>query len=87
MAQQGVKYHNLFEYLNSKAKNGDIGEGMTEIKETDYRDALNVLEEENMISLVGHKRMPTIRFVAEWSPFLLSINARKSSTPLLYMHR
>ena len=65
MAQQGVKYHNLFEYLNSKAKNNEIGEGVTEIKETDYRQALNVLEEENMISLVGHKRMPTIRFVAE----------------------
>jgi len=39
VAQSGVKYHNLFDYLNSKASSGEIGEAK-EIKETDYRDAL-----------------------------------------------
>jgi len=60
----GVKYQNLFDYLNSKAKEGLIGD-QTEIKEAEFRDALLQLEEENVISMIGHKRMPTIRFVTE----------------------
>lgn len=63
VAQSGVKYHNLFDYLNSKAKENLIGD-TKEVKETDFRDALLQLEEENIISLVGHKRQPTVRFVA-----------------------
>ena len=64
MLSNGVKYQNLFDYLNSKAKEGLIGD-QTEIKEAEFRDALLQLEEENVISMIGHKRMPTIRFVTE----------------------
>ena len=64
MAQSGVKYINLYDYLVSKAEAGLIGESK-EIKEAEVRDALVQLEEENVISLVGHKRMPTIRFLSE----------------------
>jgi len=35
----GVKYQNLYDYLNSKAKEGHIGDSQ-EIRETDFRDAL-----------------------------------------------
>lgn len=55
MATSGVKYFNLFEYLNSKAKEGKIGD-QSEVKENAFRDALMLLEEDNIISLVGHKR-------------------------------
>jgi len=64
VAQSGVAYKNMFDYLNSKAAAGLIGDA-TEIKEGEFRDALLQLEEENLISLVGHKRLPTIRFVTE----------------------
>ena len=39
MAASGVKYQNLYEYLNSKAKDGLIGD-QNEIKEAEFRDAL-----------------------------------------------
>ena len=58
----GVKYGNLFDYLGQKAKTGELGDG-SELTEAEYRDALLTLEEENVVSLVGHKRKPTIRFV------------------------
>ena len=60
--QNGVAYKNMFEYINSKAEAGLIGDS-TEIKESEFRDALLQLEEENVVSLVGHKKLPTIRFV------------------------
>lgn len=62
--QQGVKYANMFDFLNSKAKEGLIGD-QNELKESEFRDALMQLEEDNVISLIGHKRHPTIRFIAE----------------------
>ena len=40
MAQNGVKYHNLFEYLNSKAKEGQLGNDQADIKEAEFREAL-----------------------------------------------
>ena len=52
----------MFEYINSKAEAGLIGDSL-EIKESEFRDALLQLEEENVVSLVGHKKLPTIRFV------------------------
>ena len=63
VAQTGVKYQNLLDYLISKAEQGLLGSDQKTIKETEYRDALMQLEEENVITLLGHKRMPTIRFV------------------------
>lgn len=39
VSSSGVKYLNLYEYLNSKAKEGLIGD-QEEIKEAEFRDAL-----------------------------------------------
>lgn len=64
VAQNGVKYMNLYDYMIAKAAAGLIGD-QKEIKEAEFRDALVQLEEENVISLVGHKRMPTIRFISD----------------------
>jgi len=33
------------------------------VNETEFRDALRQLEEENVISLFGHQKMPTVRFI------------------------
>lgn len=60
----GVKYTNLFDFLRQKAESGEMGPD-TRLLEQEYRDALLTLEEENVISLVGHKKRPTIRFVAQ----------------------
>lgn len=58
----GVKYGNLFDFLTQKASNGELGDG-AKLLEQEYRDALLTLEEENVVSLVGHKKKPTIRFM------------------------
>lgn len=63
VAQSGVKYANLYDYLVAKAEQGSLGADQKTVKETEFREALVQLEEENVISLLGHKRMPTIRFV------------------------
>jgi len=41
----GVKYSNLFEFLNSKARDGQIGD-QDSVKEAEFREALVVLEED-----------------------------------------
>ena len=61
MNSNGVKYNNLFDFLCQKAESGDLEGG--KIQESEFRDALMALEEENVISQVGHKKKPTIRFV------------------------
>jgi len=62
--QHGLKYGNLLDFLNTKAKEGGLGPDQTnQVTETEYRDALRVLEEDNVISMFGHSRAPTIRFV------------------------
>jgi hypothetical protein len=60
----GVKYGNLYDFLNSKAKEGELGrdDDSTHITESEFRDALTCLENDNKISLVGHRLTPTIRF-------------------------
>ena len=35
------------------------------MNEQEFRDALRQLEEENVVSLFGHTKAPTIRFVQE----------------------
>ena len=52
----------MFDYLKQKISAGEMGDDTT-LLEAEYRDALNELEEENVISLVGHKKKPTIRFI------------------------
>lgn len=62
--QHGLKYGNLLDFLNTKAKEGLLGPDQNnQVTETEYRDALRVLEEDNVISMFGHTRAPTIRFV------------------------
>ena len=58
----GLKYGNLLDFLNSKAKVGDLGEKGGFVQECEFRDALRNLEEENVISIYGNNRAPTIRF-------------------------
>lgn len=62
--KNGVRYGNLYDFLKQKVSEGNLGDG-SELLENEYRDALITLEEENVISLVGHKKKPTIRFVAD----------------------
>lgn len=62
--KNGVQYHNLFEFVNTKA--GEIaGSKKNTVSETEFRDALRQLEDENVISLFGHTKAPTIRFTLD----------------------
>merc|ERR1712151_1089335 len=60
----GVKYSNLLDFLQQKVSTDAELRDFTEILEQEFRDALLILEGENVISMVGHKRKPTIRFIA-----------------------
>jgi len=60
---QGLKYSNLFEYMRSKAENGEIGDKTSPFLESELIEALTALEEDGVISRVGHKRNPTIRWI------------------------
>jgi hypothetical protein len=58
----GLKYGNLLDFINTKAKLGEFGDKDTVILETEFRDALRNLEEDNVISIYGNTRSPLIRF-------------------------
>ena len=58
-----MKYGNLYDYLITKAKEGLIGDSK-DFNEKEYREALGVLEDDNIITLNGHASAPTIRFVS-----------------------
>lgn len=58
----GLKYGNLLDFINAKAKDGVLGE-TGQVTEPEFRDALRALEEDNVISIFGNNRAPTIRFV------------------------
>ena len=56
-----VFFTQIFSHFSTqKLKRGFIGD-QKEIKESEFRDALLQLEEDNFISMVGHKQRPTIR--------------------------
>jgi hypothetical protein len=55
-----MKYGNLLDYLNEKSS--QIADNFGKVNESEYRDALRVLEEDNFINMFGHGRAPTIRF-------------------------
>ena len=57
-----MKYGNLYDFLINKAKEGQIGD-CKDFNEREYREALSVLEDDNVITLNGHASAPTIRFV------------------------
>jgi len=46
--------------VNSKA--GEVMGKKASVTETEFRDALRQLEDDNVISLYGHTKAPTIRF-------------------------
>jgi hypothetical protein len=54
----------LFDYIKKKAEEGNIfKDGAREVvSESLYREALMSLENDGVISLLGHKMAPTIRF-------------------------
>lgn len=53
---------NLFEFIQSKAKEGLLGADCENISEKEFRDCLMTLENDGVVSLIGHKMAPTIRF-------------------------
>ena len=61
--QHGLKYGNLLDFINTKSRDGQGVEGV--VQESEFRDALRTLEEENVISIFGNTRAPTIRFVQQ----------------------
>jgi hypothetical protein len=62
--QVGLKYHNLYAYVNTKAQEGLIFRDNTKdiVSEPLFREALMTLENDGIISMVGHKMAPTVRF-------------------------
>ena len=42
-----------------------MGSKIEKVNEVEFRDALKLLEEENVISLFGHLKFPKIRFLEE----------------------
>ena len=62
--QNGLRYGNLLDYINTKAKMGNVIKGEnSEILEKEFRECIRVLEEENVISIFGNNKCPQIRFV------------------------
>ncbi len=60
---QGIKYGNLFDFLQRKAEEGSIANlSDKSLNEKEFREALNVLEDDGQIQLNGHTSAPTIRF-------------------------
>jgi len=59
----GLRYGNLLDFINAKAKDGALGDKDSQVTEPEFRDALRALEEDNVISIFGNSRAPTIRFV------------------------
>ena len=64
MLQQGLKYGNLLDFLTRKAQIGELDSNSKHFHESELRDALRSLEEDNLISIFGNSRAPTIRFNA-----------------------
>ena len=66
--KDGLKYSNLLDLLTNKAKEGKFSragaddEHDREFSEKEYREALKVLEDEDIVSLIGHTSAPVIRF-------------------------
>ena len=61
----GLKYGNLYDFVTTKAATGDLN-GINKdqpVTEKEFREALNVLEDDNVIALTGHSSSPTIRFI------------------------
>jgi hypothetical protein len=62
--QNGVKYSNMFDYMQTKIRDKQISE-VDECTESEFRECLMLLESEGVLNLVGHRMAPTIRFLRE----------------------
>ena len=58
--QLGLKYGNLFDFLLDKKD--DPAFNGNKIEEREFREALRILEDDDVISVIGHSLTPTIRF-------------------------
>ena len=61
----------MLDYLTSKAREGVFAQGdghedEKTILEKEYREALNVLEDDGHVQLIGHSSCPVIRFVKQY---------------------
>ena len=61
--RRGVKLNNINDELKKRADNLGPGEKFT-FTEYELRDALKIIEEENIISILGNKKSPTIRLLS-----------------------
>lgn len=61
-ARKGIKQSALVEEVRKRLENKNKGETFT-FSEFELRDALKLLEEEAIISLLGNKKAPTIRLI------------------------
>lgn len=60
----GIRYGNLFDLIKMRVNKGEVpGLAEKEFAETEFREALNVLEDDNYITLNGHTSAPVIRLV------------------------
>ena len=59
MARKGVKFNSLNEEV--KKRIDSLGVQSFTYSEFELRDALKILEEEDVISLLGNKKAPSIR--------------------------
>jgi hypothetical protein len=57
---KGLRYSNLYDFIQQKSKKGEIP-GITDFNELQFREALNVLEDDNHITLNGHTSAPIVR--------------------------
>ena len=70
VGKSGLLYKNLFDFIEKKLKDphsGAAASGRKEhvLAESELRDALRQLEDDNVLALYGNQRNPTIRFVQE----------------------
>jgi DNA replication licensing factor MCM4 len=61
-ARKGVKYNSLGDEVKKRVN--DLGQQSFNFSDFDYRDALKKLEDENIISILGNRNLPTIRLIA-----------------------
>ena len=61
-ARKGIRQAALVEEVRKRLDNKIKGESFT-FSEFELRDSLRLLEEENVISLLGNKKVPTIRLI------------------------
>jgi len=74
ISSQGLKYSNLYDFLQAKLKDNNIpgisntNQENKQVSEKEFREALNHLEDDGVINLIGHNSAPTIRFII-WLKF------------------